>query len=46
MADDLEKLAYWYMSLLDGDTHNIDAALAFLKKKGFLNEFGEWEYDE
>lgn len=36
--EDFRKLAYYYLSLLDGDTHLIEGAQELLYEYGFVDE--------
>jgi hypothetical protein len=44
--DDGRTMAGYYMSLMEGDTHQIESAMEFMKSRGWLDEDGEFINDE
>lgn len=46
MKKDLKGMAYYYNSLIEGDTHLVDEAFELMKKYNFVDENNEWIYEE
>lgn len=42
IMSDFKRLAYYYNSLMEGDTHLIDDAMDLLREYEFIDEDGEW----
>ncbi len=41
-----KELARYYMSLFEGDTHNIEKAMALMEQLGLLDQYGQLVEDE
>ena len=39
-AEDFEKMCHYYLSLTEGDDHQIDDAYALMRKHGIVDEYG------
>jgi len=45
-SDHFKQMAYYYMSLLEGDTHLVDDAMLLMQESGFINDANEWIDDD